>query len=236
MRALPCLLLLSVAAPVARPQRGGKQTARDLFYSEAGLIVSHEARRGKFGAAKKSVVAVTLGLKYRIQKLVNDKPAEWDPAGPWAAGDSIRLAVEINDAGYLYIVHRRPNGAWRRVFPTPEIERGSHFVRAGVTYAIPPEEGLELPFAAGQERLVVVLAREPLRELEALVGPLAAENTVSALPPPEVPDGPLDQVRNLMNPKDLLVERAAGEKSVYLVNRSGRADSLIVHEIRLASR
>lgn len=238
MRApLPILtILLATAFPVL-PQRSGKETARELFYSEAGLIVSSRDRgRGKFSAAKKSVIAVSLGLKYRVWKVEGENPVETDPNGPWAAGDVIRLGLEVNDGGYLYIVHRQPSGVWRRLFPTPEIDRGSHFVRGGVTYPIPPEEGLPLTFAAGPERILVVLAREPIRDLEALVGPLAAENTVSAAPPPEIPEAVVEKVRTLMNSKELLTERVAGERTVYAVNRSGRSDSVVLLEIRFAAR
>ena len=82
----------------------------------------------------------------------------------------------------------------------------------------------------------VVLAREPLRDLETLVGPLAAENTVSAAPPPEIPDAVVEKVRTAVNAKELVTERVAGEKTVYAVNRSGRADSVVVLEIRFTAR
>jgi hypothetical protein len=229
-------ILILLAAPVVCPQRG-KETARDLFYSEAGLIVNpRDSRRGKFSAAKKSLIAVTLGLKYRVWKVQGDQPLDWDPNGPWTTGDTIRLGLEINDAGYLYVVHRQAHGMWRRMFPTPEIDRGSHFVRAGVTYPLPPDEALPLTFQNGPERVFVVLSREPLRDLEALVGPLAAENTVSAAPPPEIPDTVVEKVRTALNTKDLVVERVAGEKSVYVVNRTGRPESLIALELRFQPR
>lgn len=222
-----------IAAWPAAAQRGGK-SARDLFYAEAGLIVAPaEGRKGKFGGAKKSTIAVTLGLKYRLWKLQGEKPVEWDSGGPWAVGDHARLGIEINDTGYLYVVHRQASGAWRRLFPTPEIERGSHFVRSGVVYPLPPEEGLELTLPGGAERFLVVLAREPVRELESLVGPLAAENTVSAAPPPEISEGVVEKTRSLFPSKDLLIERVAGEKTVYVVNRTGRAESGVAVEIRL---
>jgi hypothetical protein len=226
-------LLAALAAIPAWAQRG-RQTARDLFYSEAGLIVSaSESRRGKFSGAKKSLIAVALGLKYRVWKLVDEKPMEWDPGGPWAAGDAVRLGLEVNDGGYLYVVYRLPGGTWRRLFPTPEIDRGSHFVRGGVIYPIPPEEGLALTLPGGSERIFVVLAREPVRELESLVSPLAPENTVSAAPPPEIADAVVEKVRSMVNSKDLVNERVAGERAGYAVNRSGRPDSVIAFEIRL---
>lgn len=238
MRApLPLLTVLLAAAPAVFPQRTGKETARELFYSEAGLIVSSRDRgKGKFSGAKKSVIAVTLGLKCRVWKMQDNKPVDADPNCPWAAGDNLRLGIEVNDGGYLYVVHRQPSGQWRRLFPTPEIDRGSHFVRGGVVYPIPPEEGLALTFQTAPERVFVVLAREPLRDLETLVGPLAAENTVSAAPPPEIPDAVVEKVRSTVNTKDLATERVAGEKTVYAVNRSGRADSVVVLEIRFTAR
>jgi len=230
--ALACCLGMPLAA-----QRGGKQTARDLFYAEAGLIVSSSDRgKGRFTAARKSVIAVTLGLKYRFWKVVSDQPQDWEPDGPFVHRDQVRLGVEVNDAGYLYVVRRLGSGMWQRMFPTPEIERGSHFVRNGVTYPIPPEEGLELQFPGGSERLLLVLSRNPVKELELLVGPRAPENTVSAAPPPEVSSQVLDQVRNLLAPKDLLTERSAAERCVYVVNRSGRPDSVVAVEVRLAAR
>jgi len=237
MRFLVLFSILLAAAALALPQRSGRETARDLFYSEAGLIVSAKDKgRGRFASAKRSIIAVALGVKYRVSKLQDDKPVEWDPNGPWAAGDLIRLGLEVNDGGYLYIVHRQSDGRWRRLFPTSEIDRGSHFVRGGVIYPVPPEEGLPLRFAGGPERIFQVLAREPVKDLEPLVGPLVAENTVSAAPPPEIPDAVVETVRNLLSAKDLATERVAGEKAVYAVNRTGRPDSVVAVEIRFSPR
>lgn len=231
------LLLFLLPAPPQQAQRGAKAGARELFYSEAGLIVSPEgARKGRFAAAKRSVIAITLGLKYRIWKLSGSQTVEADPAGPFRPGDQLRLEVEINDTGYLYVVHRQPSGTWRRLFPSPEIERGNNFIHSGVTYPIPSEEGLELQFASGMERFFLVLSRAPVKDLERLLGPPQPENTVSASAPPEISEAVVEGVRNLLNSKELLTERDAQEKSVYMVNRTGKADSLVVAEIKLTTR
>lgn len=230
------MLVVALAAAPLCAQRG-KSTARDLFHAEAGLIVSTDsARRGRFAGAKKSVVAVPLGLRYRISKSSGGKFQEVDPQGPFQAGDQVRLAVETNDTGYLYIVHRQAGGLWRRLFPTSEIEGGNHFIRSGVSYTIPPEEGLELRFLSGPERIVAVLSRSPVKELEVLVSPRQPENTVSAAPAPEIPDSLLELVRNSLPGKELISDRDPAEKAVYTVNRSGKSDSLILAEIRLNAR
>jgi hypothetical protein len=236
MRAPAAMALLLVSVAPLAAQRG-KETASDLFHSEVGLIVSPKASRSKFQTARKSTVSIMLGLRYRFWKVSGSQTTDLDPDGAaLRPGDLLRLGLEINDTGYLYIVQRQASGAWRRVFPDPEIERGNHFIHSGVTYAIPPEEGLALQFPGGAERLLLVLSREPVKDLESLVSPSQAANTVSAAPPPEVSEATLAGVRKLLIPRDLLTEKVAEEKATYVVNRSGRPDSLIVHEIRLPGR
>lgn len=232
--ALCAALALAESLPA---QRGGKQTARDLFYAEAGLVVAPEhGRKGRFGAARQSTVAVTLGLKYHLWRWNGTEVAEADPTGPFAPGDQIRLGLETNDTGYLYVVRREADGQWRRLFPAPEIEHGSHFIHSGVTYPVPPEEGLKLEFPGGVERLLVVLSRAPVKDLAVLVGPPQPENTVSAQPAPTISDAIVEKVRSMLTPKELLTENSSTEKAVYVVNRSGRPDSLIVVEIRFGGR
>lgn len=229
-------LALLVCAP-APAQRPGRQTARDLYYAEAGLIISPEQKnKGRFNAARKSSIAVTLGLKYRIWKLAAGQAVEVDPADPFQAGDQVRLGIEINDTGYLYIVHRLPGGTWQRLFPTPEIEHGNHFVHSGVIYPIPPEGGLALSFPSGADQVFVVLSRTPVKDLEPLVRPLQPEGTVSALPEPEIPDTLVEKVRSSVAAKDLLSERVPVERAIYVVNRSGKPDSVVIGEVRLAPR
>lgn len=225
-----------LAAAVLCGQRA-KNSARDLFHAEAGLIVTPgSAGRGRFGGARQSTVALSLGLKYRLWKVAGSETSDADPAGPFQPGEQVRLGVETNDSGYLYIVHRQPGGSWRRLFPTSEIEGGNHFIRSGVVYPVPPEEGVELQFNGGPERILLVLARAPVQHLEALVGPRQAPGTVSAAPAPELPDSVVESVRKLVPGKDLLTQREAGEKSTYVVNRSGKPDSTVLAEVRISSR
>jgi len=201
------------------------------------LIVSPEqSHKGRFAVARKSVVGVTLGTKYRIWKISAGEALPADPGEPVQTGEQVRLGLEINDTGYLYMVHRQASGMWRRIFPDPDIEHGNHFVRSGVTYPIPPAEGLPLRFPSGPERIFFVLSRAPLKELEVLISPAQPDNTVSAAPTPEIPDAALEKVRSLLSSKDLLTERDAVEKSVYVVNRTGKPDSLVCTEIRLMGR
>ncbi|MBI3666918.1 MAG: DUF4384 domain-containing protein [Acidobacteria bacterium] len=228
------LLCLGPASPLLA-QKGAKSSARDLFYSEASLIVSsHGSQKGRFAGAKKSVLAVTLGLKYRVWKLVDGQPVKTDPEESFQLGDRVRLGVEVNDTGYLYVVHQQPEGQWRRLFPDPVIEHGAHFVRGGLVYPLPPERWIELQPSSGGERFFVLLAREPVKELEMLVAPRPENSTGGAVV--EIPDSALAGARNLLIIKELVTEHSVQEKSVYVVNRTGKPDSLVGVEIRLAAR
>jgi len=226
------LLAFAILTPTGSAQRSSKQTARDLFYAEAGLIVSPQGRgKGRFGAAKKSVVAITLGIKYGVLKVSGQQATPVDLAGPVSPADLIALDVEVNDTGYLYIVQRRASGAWKRLFPTPEIEHGSQFVRSHVVYSIPPTDGLKLDFPGGAERFFIILARQPVKELEILVANGDATGPQGSTP--EVSDEVLEGFRSSQANKELLTERSPAEKSAYVVNRSGKADSVVTAEIRL---
>ncbi len=212
-------------------QRGTKQSARDLFYSEAGLIVSSQNKaRGRFGVAKQSTVAIALGLKYRLWTVSGEQAVEADPTAVFSSGDVVRLGVEVNDAGYLYAVQRQPGGGWKRLFPTPEIEQGSQFVRSGIVYAIPPG-GTKLDFSAGVERILILFARQPIQELEPLIA--AAGRAGSD---PVVTDAVLEKARRAIDDRALVTETAASEKCVYVVNRTGKPDSALAAEIRLSLR
>ncbi|HZS51035.1 MAG TPA: DUF4384 domain-containing protein [Bryobacterales bacterium] len=225
------LALLTGGDLLCFAQRGAKQSARDLFYSEAGLIVSSQNKgRGRFGAAKQSTVAVALGLKYRIWTVSGEQAVEADPAGLFSPGDVVRLGVEVNDAGYLYVVQWQPGGAWKRLFPTPEIEQGSQFVRSGIVYSI-PAGGRRLDFSAGLERILILFARQPIRELEPLI---AAPGRAGS--DPVVADAILEKARKGIDERALVTETAASEKCVYVVNRTGKPDSALAAEIRLSSR
>ena len=72
-----------------------------------------------------------LGLRYTLLKLVDGRMVEVSPDSVFRAGDRIQVAVEANDAGYLYIVHQGSSGTWKPMFPSAEIEDGNNRVEKG---------------------------------------------------------------------------------------------------------
>src|SRR5262245_50634277 len=100
---LLCFLLLpavfSLAAPAQKPQPPLR--ARELFYAATTTKA----------AAEKSPAAPKLGLRYSLLKEESaNRFREVDPDTVFRTGDHIRLSLEANDSGYLYIVQRGASG------------------------------------------------------------------------------------------------------------------------------
>ncbi len=90
-----------------------------------------------------------------------------DPSREFRAGDRIRLALETNTDGYLYIFHTENDGEPQMLYPDVRLERGDNRIEAHVPYEIPwNEPGVENWFKfdanPANERLYVVVTREPI--------------------------------------------------------------------------
>ncbi|MCC6859269.1 MAG: DUF4384 domain-containing protein, partial [Bryobacterales bacterium] len=174
------------------------------------------------------------------------------------SGDRIRLRVEVNDQGYLYVVHRGSSGVWKPLFPSSEIEAGDNRVDAAVSYDIPPGYVFTFDEQPGEEKLFVVFARQPVTDLEKLIyevgrgrpgeppAPkagaepkvLLAENRI------EIGDQVVSELRNAYA-RDLIIEKVdettkapgyAKETAVYAVAPQGAADSRVVVDLSLIHR
>ena len=111
-----------------------------------------------------------IGLGYTLFTLGdNGEAVRTDPTRQFRTGEGIRIALETNTDGYLYIFHTENDGEPSMIFPDARLNGGSNLVKAHVPYEIPSSrEATEAmrwfvfqdPPAA--ERLYVVLTRQPL--------------------------------------------------------------------------
>jgi len=188
-----------------------------------------------------------LGLRYTILKKSGDQPVEVGSGTVFHAGDRIRLAVEANDGGYLYVVNQGSSGTWKLLFPSLEIKDGDNHIQKRVRYEIPSGYTFTFDEQSGEEKLFIVLSRQPEPDLEGLIYSLG--NPTKDKPAVEKPKMLLasaafdnDVIGKLRNAyaRDLIVEKVddeqAGpkqEKAVYAVNPSGSADSRVVADVTL---
>ena len=195
-----------------------------------------------------------LGLRYSfLRNTGGEEYREVDPEDTvFRSGDRIRVAFQSNDEGYLYIVMKGTSGSWKVLFPSTEIANGSNRVASGKQTLIPPPPGrFAFDEQAGEERLFIVLSRNPEPSLEKLIyslgrsSPAPAEakeqpkHLLSAALGP-VDDALVGRLRNQVYARDLVFEKVDDstpgdkkEKAVYVVNPTGSPESRLVVDVTL---
>jgi hypothetical protein len=92
-----------------------------------------------------------------------------DPDREFRTGDRVRVSLETNTDGYLYIFNTTDNGEPVMIYPDAQLDEGGNYVEAHVPYEVPASTASEerlrwFAFDAkpGTERLYIVVTREPL--------------------------------------------------------------------------
>ncbi len=114
--------------------------------------------------------AHNIGLGYTLYlKDENGGGRRVDPARRFASGEAIRIALETNTDGYLYVFHTENEGPPEMIFPDARLVNGDNAVRAHVPYEVPSNvEGDErfrwyvFDKNPASERLFIVVTRQPL--------------------------------------------------------------------------
>jgi hypothetical protein len=256
------LFYSAVEAPAPQSHKAAKSTKAKTPHKtpvDAGQAAASRAPSGSGANLAAPVIPAAykpksprppLGLRYTILKRSGDGQVEISTDTVFHAGDRIRLAVETNDDGYLYVVNRGSSGTWKLLFPSPEIKDGDNRIGRRTRYEIPSGYTFTFDEQAGEEKLFIVLSRQPEPDLERLIynlgqGGKPAEAKPEAGQPKMLlasaafNDDVIGKLRNAYA-RDLIVEKVdedqAGpnqEKAVYAVNPSGSADSRVVADITL---
>jgi hypothetical protein len=209
-------------------------------------------------ATYSSEPAYPLGLRYSILKREGGESTEVGPGTVFRSGDRIRLRVEANADGYLYIVHRGSSGVWKPLFPSSEVAGGSNRIERGKSYEIPSGYVFTFDEQPGEEKLFIVLSRRTESDLDGLIYSLSgAPKPAEQAQPPEgkvllaqnlvnISDGVVDQMRKVYA-RDLIIEKVdettpavaaapAKEKAIYVVNPARSGDSRVVADVTLTHK
>jgi len=194
-----------------------------------------------------TVAYAPLALKYSILQKKGEQFVEVDPDTEFRSGDRIRVRVEANGPGFLYIVLGGSSGQWKVLFPSKEINAGDNRVDKAKSYTIPPENDPAFLFdeTAGVEKVSLVLSRSPEPDFEKLIyvagDPtrtgrekmiMARADTIS--------DSVVGGMREKMLSRDLVFEKYEGpapdgksEKAVYAATRDKSADARLFVDLKL---
>ena len=116
-----------------------------------------------------------LGLGYTLfMRGANGRSVRVEPDREFRAGDRVRIALEPNVDGYLYIFHAEGVGAPEMIYPDSRLDDGNNWIEAHVPMEVPSSEEADerlrwFTFDANpaNEHLYVVITREPLQSVPA---------------------------------------------------------------------
>ncbi len=114
-----------------------------------------------------------IGLGYTLfMKDANGDATRVDPSHVFHSGEAIRLSLEANTDGYLYVFYTENGSGAQMIFPDSRLGRGNNYVRAHVPYEVPSnmeaDERLRwfvFDATPATERVYIVLTREPLPDV-----------------------------------------------------------------------
>ncbi len=173
----------SASQAAGNPSTGktSKSTKKPTGKTTKRVTTSGKATSGKTTATVKGNASVdtnaplltaysptAIGLGYTLyMRDENGSPMRVDPSREFRAGDRIRLSMETNTDGYLYIFHTENNGEPQMLYPDVRLEQGDNRIEAHVPYEIPwNEPGVENWFKfdanPANERLYIIVTRQPL--------------------------------------------------------------------------
>lgn len=227
--------------------------ARELFYTppaDAPKPPETAKAAAKKVAVKSSpkaadthtlAASVPLGLRYAVLKRdATGQFQEIDPDTSFRSGDRIRLKVDANTSGYLYVVMQGSSGTWKLLFPSAEVAGGSNLVRKGESRQIPPGNTGQFVFdeQAGNEKLFIVLTRQPEPDLDKLIYSMGGKpgdaKDRSLVAQASVGDNVVSKLRNQVAARDLVFEKVdSTENAAYVVNPSNAPDARLVVDLAL---
>ena len=201
-----------------------------------------------------------LAIRYSLLKLQDGNYQEVDPKSVFHSGDKIRIEVESNDAGYLYIVQQGSSKTWQTLFPNADIDGGSNRISANQRYTLPGGARFAFDEQPGAERLFIILSRKPEADIEKLIyslsgapspvsndGAVAPQRTLMAGMRP-IEDSVIDRIRGKVLARDLVFEKvdestpapkagpAKREKAMYVASQDRSPNARIVADLTLNHR
>lgn len=110
-----------------------------------------------------------IGLGYTLfMRDANGRSVRAEPTREFHNGDRVRISLEPNVDGYLYVFHTEGEGVPEMIFPDPRLDAGYNAIEAHVPMEVPSSEETDERLRwftfygnAGTERLFIVVTRKP---------------------------------------------------------------------------
>ena len=147
--------------------------------SDAGSTVAKNANTGNTNVANANIKVIVnannaasgpIGLGYTLfMRDPNGRSVRVEPGHEFHSGDRVRISLEPNVDGYLYVFHTEGAGQPEMIYPDPRLDEGENWIEAHVPMEVPSSEQSDERYHwfvfdnnPATERLYVVVTRRPL--------------------------------------------------------------------------
>ncbi len=110
---------------------------------------------------KNKVDGLVIGV-HQVDSLNDQNPRLVSPSDVFKEGDRIRVSLESNFEGYIYLVNIAPDGNKYLSFPSREAQDNNNRVTPGNTLWMPPQDPLIFDGTKGIETLRVIVSKNPI--------------------------------------------------------------------------
>lgn len=112
---------------------------------------------------------LSISLEIKVELKTDSSWVEVDPRTVFRAGDTIRFQFRTSAGGYLYVLHRNPEGLTSWIFPRSNVGQRSR-VESGTSYLIPGKnDSFVVEGPAGFEVTYWILSVAPVAIRDALI-------------------------------------------------------------------
>jgi hypothetical protein len=176
-----CLLTLCLILVVSSGAAIAQRDSGLAWYKVVTIPRVKKLNRQTVKPLPKQQRAPLLTFQWHLLKRVDDNITEQaDPSTIFDTGDQLKLAITVNQNGYLYIINQPEGKDGVVMFPEPKIRKGQNFVLKNQSYTVPdfcynpnnPAEfkdprdcWFEMSPPAGSETLLVIFSREKITTL-----------------------------------------------------------------------
>jgi len=156
------------------PRRTNSNTSASVAIN-ANVGMSHAANANTRSYSNQNssgskAAAQAIGLGYTLFMRDSDgRNVRVEPGHEFHSGDRVRISLEPNVDGYLYVFHTEGNGDPEMIYPDSRLDAGENWIEAHVPMEVPSSERPDERFhwflfdnKPAIERLYVVVTREPL--------------------------------------------------------------------------
>lgn len=147
--------------------------------SNAALTIAINANTGKTNVANANTKVIVnannaasgpIGLGYTLfMRDPNGRSVRVEPGHEFHSGDRVRISLEPNVDGFLYVFHTEGAGQPEMIYPDPRLDEGENWIEAHVPMEVPSSEQSDERYHwfvfdnnPATERLYVVVTRKPL--------------------------------------------------------------------------